>query len=118
MTNPWLDEYIQNRQNCYFDWSFEKKFDAKCTDENLPISDNNFESDPWCIFVFNTMISFLKGTVNYASVSQYNDVVSRLIFVTKMVMKSVFLFKTQRILICTVNASVTDNLGVTICQNK
>ena len=24
--NPWLEEYLQKRQNCYFDWSYDKMF--------------------------------------------------------------------------------------------
>lgn len=60
--NPWLLEYIQNRQDCYFKWSFDKRFSGQCPD-NLPSDDIEFESDPWCIFVFNTLLSFLKGMV-------------------------------------------------------
>ncbi|XP_045209918.2 uncharacterized protein LOC123561535 [Mercenaria mercenaria] len=64
-SDPWLEEYIQNRQDCYFDWSYDKKFSRKCVDNILPVSDVDFESDPWCIFVFNTMISFLKGAATF-----------------------------------------------------
>lgn len=64
-TDPWLEEYIQNREDCYFDWSYDKKFPLKCNNSILPINDASFESDPWCIFVFNTVISFLKGASEF-----------------------------------------------------
>lgn len=60
-SNPWLEQYIQVRQDCYFDWSYDKTFSRKCTDDILPVNQLDFQSDPWCIFAFNTMLSLLKG---------------------------------------------------------
>ena len=62
VTHAWLSEYLQNRQDCYFPWSFNKEFSSMCSDSTLPVTDSSFESDFWCIFATDTLLSFLKGT--------------------------------------------------------
>ncbi|KAL4228423.1 hypothetical protein ACF0H5_011470 [Mactra antiquata] len=63
--NPWLIEYVQTRQNCYYRWSFDKSFTRQCTADTLPSSELNFRSDPWCIFAFNSLLSLLKGSSTF-----------------------------------------------------
>ncbi|XP_045209914.2 uncharacterized protein LOC123561530 isoform X2 [Mercenaria mercenaria] len=67
VSDPWLENYIQNRQDCYCSWTYDKTFTKECTDDILPMNDPNFESDPWCIFVSNTMFAFLKGAAMFFS---------------------------------------------------
>ncbi|KAL4228424.1 hypothetical protein ACF0H5_011471 [Mactra antiquata] len=72
--NPWLNEYIQTRQDCYFEWSFDKSFTRQCTADILPSSELNFESDSWCSSTFfkdrcgsNVKSKLCKDYVNYPS---------------------------------------------------
>ena len=61
--NPWLEEYLQKRQNCYFDWSYDKMFPRQCTDDILPPAEKDtFKTDPWCNFATNSLLALLIGS--------------------------------------------------------
>ena len=64
--NPWLEEYLQKRQDCYFDWSFDKTFSRRCTAITLPPAETDtFKTDSWCNFATNTMLALLKGSAEF-----------------------------------------------------
>ena len=64
--NPWLEEYLQKRQNCYFDWSYNKMFPRQCTDDILPPAEKDaFKTDSWCNFATNSLLALLIGSAEF-----------------------------------------------------
>ena len=65
--NPWLDEYIQTRQDCFFDWSYDKTFSRKCMDDDyMPIRNNDKDIiDGWSPFATIAMWSLLMGSAEF-----------------------------------------------------
>lgn len=61
----WLEQYIQNRQNCYFEWSYDKVLSRQCTDDILPPAEKaNFHTDSWCNFAATALLSLLMGSAD------------------------------------------------------
>ena len=64
--NPWLEEYLQKRQNCYFDWSYDKTFSRHCTADILPPAETgSFKTDFWSDFATNSLLALLKGSAEF-----------------------------------------------------
>lgn len=64
--DPWLEQYIQKRQNCYFSWSYDKTCSRECTDEILPPAEKNeFQSDFWNAFATNSLLALLMGSSEF-----------------------------------------------------
>ena len=66
--DPWLEQYIQARQNCYFSWSHDKTLPEQCTEDMLPTAEKGqFQTDCWCTFSATSMFVLLMGSAEYYS---------------------------------------------------
>ena len=66
--NPWLEQYIQARQDCYFSWSNDKTFPRQCTDELLPPAEKGqFNTDCYCAFAATSLFTLLRGAAEFFS---------------------------------------------------
>ena len=65
--NPWLEQYIQTKQGCHFDWSYDKTFSRQCTADNLPPAEKHgqFKTDAWCTFASTSVLSLLMGSAEF-----------------------------------------------------
>lgn len=72
--DPWLEQYIQKRQDCYFDWSYDKTASRKCTEDILPPAEKHFfQIDSWCAFATNSLLALLKGSAEFFAKSCGNS---------------------------------------------
>ena len=63
---PWLEDYLQMRQNCFFDWSYDKTFSRQCTEDILPPAEKDtFTTDTWCSFATNSLLALLIGSAEF-----------------------------------------------------
>ena len=65
-SNPWLEQYIQNKQDCYYHWSYDKTFARECTDDILPPAEKGqFQTDSWCVFATTSIVALLMGSAEF-----------------------------------------------------
>ena len=68
-SEPLLEQYIQHRQNCYYNWSYDKSFSKVCTSKDIiPAAEKSyFQTDHWCVFATTAMLSLLMGSAEMFS---------------------------------------------------
>ena len=72
---PWLEQYIQKRQDCYFDWSHDKTFSRQCMDDILPPAQGGyFKIDSTCAFATYSLFALLQGSSEFYRKSCGNSV--------------------------------------------
>ena len=80
--HPWLQQYVQKRHDCYFNWSYDKTFSEDCADDILSGAENNqFHTDSWCEFATTAVFSLLMGSAEFFSKSCGNTATLCQVFV-------------------------------------
>ena len=60
----WREQYLQEQQNCYYDWSFDKRYPKRCPDkDDTPKID--VPRDDWGNFATLSVLSLLKGSAEF-----------------------------------------------------
>ena len=62
----WREEYLQDHQDCYYDWSFDKTYTSRCPNHTMPPS-IDFPRDGWGNFATLSVLALLKGSAEFYS---------------------------------------------------
>ena len=64
-TDSLLTEYIQKRQDCFFDWSFDKTFTKPCSSSTPLLSDSHFQIPSVLVTVAESVFTLLVGSAEF-----------------------------------------------------
>lgn len=58
----WLEQYLQKKYECYFDFSFDKTYEKLCTNHSISQKVTEFSGDYWSNFATTSILALLMGS--------------------------------------------------------